>query len=123
MVGMVVGYARTSNTDQTACLEAQERALRATGAEKVFSEQVSSMAERAELNACLAFLREGDALVVTKPEYLACSTADLLAIEADLRRRGVGLMVLSMDVTSHCPIARFVAARSRTRGTRCSPTR
>jgi len=49
MAGMVVGYARISNTDQTACLDAQERALRAAGAEKVFSEQVSSVAERAEL--------------------------------------------------------------------------
>ena len=110
---MVVGYARTSNTDQTACLDAQERALRAAGAEKVFSEQVSSVAERAELNACLAFLREGDALVVTKPDHLACSTADLLAIEADLRKRGVGLMVLSIGVTSTCPIARFIAPRCK----------
>ena len=120
---MIVGYARTSTTDQTAGLDAQERALRAAGAEKVFSEQVSSVAGRAELNACLAFLREGDVLVVTKPDYLACSTADLLAIEAELRRRGVGLMVLSMGITSRCPIARFVAARSRSRETRCSPTR
>jgi DNA invertase Pin-like site-specific DNA recombinase len=69
MAGMFVGYARNSNTDQTACLEAQERALRTAGAEKVFSEQVSSVAERAELNACLASLREGDALVVTSPAY------------------------------------------------------
>jgi DNA invertase Pin-like site-specific DNA recombinase len=79
----------------------------------VFLEQVSSVAERAELNACLAFLREVDTLVVTKPDYLACSAADLLAIEADLRKRGVGLMVLCIGVTSSCPIARFVAPRCR----------
>jgi hypothetical protein len=40
---------------------------------------------------------EGDALIVTKPDRLARSTADLLAIEADLSRRGIGLLVLSMD--------------------------
>ena len=34
--------------------------------------------------------------MVTKPDRLARSTAELLAIEADLSRRGVGLVVLSM---------------------------
>ena len=48
------------------------------------------------LSECLAFLREGDALVVTKPDRLARSTAELLKIEADLSKRGVGLVVLSM---------------------------
>jgi DNA invertase Pin-like site-specific DNA recombinase len=44
----------------------------------------------------LAFVREGDVLMVTKPDRLARSTAELLAIEADLSKRGVGLVVLSM---------------------------
>jgi DNA invertase Pin-like site-specific DNA recombinase len=77
-------------------LAAQERDLRAVGAEQMFSEQVSSVASRARLGECLAFLRDGDVLVVTKPDRLARSTAELLAIEADLSKRGVGLMVLSM---------------------------
>src|SRR5947209_7360966 len=34
--------------------------------------------------------------MVTKPDRLARSTAELLASEADLSRRGVGLVVLSM---------------------------
>jgi DNA invertase Pin-like site-specific DNA recombinase len=93
---MIVGYARTSTSDQTAGLEAQARDLKAAGAEKVFSEQVSSTAQRAKLAECLAFLREGDALVVTKPDRLARSTAELLSIEVDLTKRGVGLVVLSM---------------------------
>jgi DNA invertase Pin-like site-specific DNA recombinase len=93
---MLVGYARTSTADQTAGLEAQERDLRAAGADKVFSEQVSSIAQRAVLKACLEFLREGDVLVVTKPDRLARSTTALLTIEADLSTRGVGLVVLSM---------------------------
>ncbi|HXP12538.1 MAG TPA: recombinase family protein [Stellaceae bacterium] len=93
---MLIGYARTSTSDQKAGLAAQERDLRAAGVDKLFSEQVSSVAERAALTACLAFLREGDALVVTKPDRLARSTAELLAIEADLARRGIGLVVLSM---------------------------
>src|SRR5947209_20560900 len=62
----------------------------------MFTEQVSSVAQRARLAECLAFLREGDVLMVTKPDRLARSTAELLAIEADLSRRGIGLVVLSM---------------------------
>ncbi len=93
---MIVGYARTSTTDQTAGLAAQERDLIATGAERVFSEQVSSVAQRAALAECLAFLRAGDVLAVTKPDRLARSTAELLTIEADLSKRSIGLIVLSM---------------------------
>jgi DNA invertase Pin-like site-specific DNA recombinase len=51
------------------------------------------------LNACLAFLREGDVLMVTKPDRLARS----MAIEADLSKRGVGLIVLSMATSAWTP--------------------
>ena len=93
---MLVGYARTSTADQCAGLAAQERDLKAAGCERMFVEQVSSVAQRTKLAECLEFLREGDALVVTRPDRLARSTAELLAIEADLAKRGVGLVVLSM---------------------------
>jgi DNA invertase Pin-like site-specific DNA recombinase len=93
---MIIGYARTSTWDQTAGLAAQQRDLKAAGAEKVFSEQASSVAQRTKLVECLTFLREGDVLSVTKPDRLARSTAELLTIEADLSKRGIGLVVLSM---------------------------
>jgi DNA invertase Pin-like site-specific DNA recombinase len=93
---MIVGYCRTSTADQNAGLAAQERDLMASGAERVFSEQVSSMSVRARLKECLSFLRHGDVLAVTKPDRLARSTAELLTIEADLSKRGIGLVVLSM---------------------------
>jgi DNA invertase Pin-like site-specific DNA recombinase len=93
---MNVGYCRTSTSDQTAGLAAQERDLRAAGAGRIFAEQVSSVAKRAKLAECLAFLRQGDVLTVTKPDRLARSTAELLTIEAELSRRGVSLVVLSM---------------------------
>ena len=93
---MIVGYARTSTAEQQAGLEAQDRDLRAAGAEKVFSEQVSSVVTRNGLTDCLAFLREGDVLMVSKPDRLARSTAELLDIEAKLSKRKIGLVVLSM---------------------------
>src|SRR5512133_2139688 len=92
---MIIGYARTFTTDQTG-LGAQERDLKAAGAEKIFAEQTSSIAQRTVLRACLEFVREGDVLMVTKPDRLARSTQELLTIEADLSKRGVGLVVLSM---------------------------
>jgi Resolvase, N terminal domain/Putative PD-(D/E)XK phosphodiesterase (DUF2161) len=91
---MIVGYARTSTTDQAAGLAAQERDLTAAGAAS--ANKFSSTAKRVKLAECLAFMREGDVLAVTKPDRLARSTAELLAIEADLSKRGIGLVVLSM---------------------------
>lgn len=93
---MKVGYARTSTAEQEAGIEAQERDLKAAGCEKVFSERVSSIARRDKLEAALDFVREGDVLMVTRPDRLARSTADLLGIVARLDKKTVGLIVLSM---------------------------
>lgn len=93
---MLIGYARTSTTDQLAGLEAQLRDLHAAGCEKVFSERVSSVAERADLERALSFVREGDTLVVTKIDRLARSTIRLWEIVGTLEAKGVGLRVLNL---------------------------
>ena len=73
---MLVGYGRTSTTDQQAGLEAQERDLRAAGCEEIFVEQISSVTvQRPKLEQALTFARKGDVVVVTKPDRLARSTA------------------------------------------------
>jgi DNA invertase Pin-like site-specific DNA recombinase len=46
---MIIGYARTSTTDQTAGLEAQLAELGKVGVKRVFSEQISAVAERKAL--------------------------------------------------------------------------
>jgi DNA invertase Pin-like site-specific DNA recombinase len=95
--GEAIGYARTSTVEQAAGIEAQQRDLQAAGCTRIFSEQVSSVAtERPELTAALGYLRRGDVLVVTKPDRLARSTADLLGIMERLNERGIGLRILSM---------------------------
>ncbi len=93
---MIVGYARTSTAEQHAGLDAQLRDLSEAGAEQTFAEQVSSVADRPRLTEALRFVRAGDSLMVTKPDRLARSTADLLSIVRDLETRGVGLVILSM---------------------------
>jgi DNA invertase Pin-like site-specific DNA recombinase len=94
--GAVVGYARTSTAEQEAGLAAQERDLRAAGCGKVFAERVSSVGKRAQLDAALDFLREGDVLMVCKPDRLARSVTDLLGIVGKLDAKGAALHVMSM---------------------------
>jgi len=94
---MIVGYARTSSLAQVAGLEAQERDLRAAGCDKIFREQVSSVAERQQLEGTLDYVREGDSICVTKIDRLARSVGDLLAIVARLEAKKVSLRVLSIS--------------------------
>ncbi|TBZ75218.1 recombinase family protein [Rhizobium leguminosarum] len=91
---MFIGYARTSTAEQEAGLQAQLRDLGATGCTKVFSEQVSSVAERQQLKAAMEFVREGDTLCVTKLDRLARSTAHLLSLVDQLEKKGVALRIL-----------------------------
>ena len=91
---MLVGYARTSTSDQDAGLEAQRRDLDATGCTKVFEEKVSSVGQREQLELALDYVRDGDTLVVTKLDRLARSTGHLLEIVQLLERKGVALRIL-----------------------------
>jgi DNA invertase Pin-like site-specific DNA recombinase len=92
---MLIGYSRTSTADQQYGLDAQDRDLIAAGCEKIFSEQVSSVAKREQLEAALEFSREGDIIVITKVDRLSRGVADLLSIIDRLDKRGVGLRILS----------------------------
>lgn len=96
---MQIGYARTSTFDQKAGFESQIEKLGKAGCEKVFSEQVSSVAERQQLTLALDFAREGDALVIVRLDRLARSTRDLLEIIAKLEAKKVGLRVLDFGGT------------------------
>lgn len=95
---MQVGYARTSTLDQTAGFEAQLADLSQAGCEKIFREQVSSVAPRVQLEAALEWLREGDTLVVCKLDRLARSTQHLLEIVDQVKRKGAHLHVLNLGM-------------------------
>lgn len=95
---MKIGYARTSTLDQVAGFEAQLSQLRKESCEKVFQEQVSSVADRKELQAAIDFAREDDIFIVCKLDRLARSTAHLLEVVQRLERKGVTLRVLDMNL-------------------------
>lgn len=99
---MIVGYARVSSTGQDHALQIEK--LTAAGAQKIFSEKQSGLdRERAALDECLRFVREGDVLVVTKLDRLARSASHLHQIVEALDGKGVGFRVLddpSLDTTT-----------------------
>jgi len=80
---MIIGYARVSTDGQT--LETQLTALKAAGAEKVYSEKVSGIVtERKALTKAISALGPGDLLLVTRLDRLARSTRDLLNVLASI---------------------------------------
>ena len=103
---MLIGYARTSTIDQQAGMEAQVRDL--GNCEKVFQEQVSSVAKRQELNAAIDYLREGDTLVVTKLDRLARSTKHLMDIVDVLQVKGAHLSILNLGVDTSTPTGKLM---------------
>jgi DNA invertase Pin-like site-specific DNA recombinase len=98
-----IGYARTSTIDQVAGFEAQVRDLKGAGCRKVFSEQVSSVAEREQLAVAIAYLREDDVLVATKLDRLARSMRHLLEIVDEVEAKGAKLRILGMNLDTATP--------------------
>ena len=108
---MIIGYARTSTAEQVTGFDAQKRDLEKVGCEEVFCEQVSSVAQRKELDAALKFVRKGDQLVVTKLDRLARSTQHLLKIVELLEEESVALRILDFggaEVDSKSPSGKLM---------------
>ena len=99
----IIGYARTSTVEQLAGLEAQRRDLATAGCEKVFEEQVSSVATRVQLEALVDYVRDDDVVVVTKLDRLARSVRDLVAIVDRIKAKGASLRILAMNLDTAGP--------------------
>lgn len=107
--GTLVGYARTSTTDQRAGLEDQIEDLNKAGCVRIFAEHVSAVERhRPELEAALDWLRSGDTFIVTKPDRLARSVTDLLGTVERLKAKGVTVRILSLNLTTGDPTSNLV---------------
>ena len=95
---MMIGYARTSTLEQKASIEAQRDALTAIGCDRLYSEQVSSVATREALRAAMEYARDGDTLVVTKLDRLARSVRHLGEIVEELESKAVSLRILDLGL-------------------------
>lgn len=94
----IFGYARVSTTDQDLTLQVQR--LEQAGCEQVRAEKISGTSRqgRQELETLLAFLREGDTLMVTRIDRLARSIGDLQDIVRALRAKGVNLRATDQPI-------------------------
>jgi len=102
-----IGYARVSTDDQN--LDLQLNALRIAGCEELFEDTLSGATEsRPGLDAALAELTEGDALVVWKLDRLGRSLSHLIRVINELGARGVGFRSLSESIDTTTAGGRLV---------------
>lgn len=88
---MLIGYARVSTQDQT--LNLQKDALEKIGCKKIFTDTVSgAKAERKGLEEAIAYVREGDILVVWRLDRLGRSLKHLIEAIIDLNNRKIGVL-------------------------------
>jgi DNA invertase Pin-like site-specific DNA recombinase len=98
---MLVGYARVSTYDQN--LDLQKDALSQAGCEKIFVDHMSGAAsERPGLEEAVAYVREGDTLVVWRLDRLGRSLRHLIDLVGQLEEKSIGFKSLqeSIDTTS-----------------------
>ena len=94
---MIVGYIRVSTLDQNA--DRQHIVLNAAHVEKIYEDHISGAnTDRAQFQAMMQFLREGDELVVLSLDRLARNLRDLLDTVETLGKRGVSVRFLKENL-------------------------
>lgn len=103
---MLVGYMRVSSADDRQSADLQRDALIAAGVDErhLYSDKASGARDdRPGLTACLAFLKQGDGLVVWKLDRLGRSLSHLLTIVTDMKARGVAFRSLTEQMDTNTP--------------------
>jgi DNA invertase Pin-like site-specific DNA recombinase len=104
---MLIGYARVSTKDQDRALQID--ALKEAGCEKIFEETTSgAKADRLELKAALAYMREGDCLVVWKLDRLSRSMKQLIDTVEMLGAKGIEFKSLTDPIDTTTPQGKLV---------------
>lgn len=97
----LIGYARVSTGDQDTALQLD--ALKRAGCDKVYQDVASGVrVDRPGLAEALAYVREGDTLVVWKLDRAGRSMKHLVEMIADLEAKGAGFRSIteSIDTTT-----------------------
>jgi DNA invertase Pin-like site-specific DNA recombinase len=94
---MLIGYARVSTEDQH--LYMQVDALKSAGCEETFTDVASGVkSQRPGLEKAIAFLREGDTLVVWKLDRLGRSLQHLIQAIKDLHEKKIFFKSLQENI-------------------------
>ncbi|MBD5509485.1 MAG: recombinase family protein [Lachnospiraceae bacterium] len=105
---MKVGYVRVSTEEQNTAR--QEAIMSELGVETVFIEKVSGKTQRGreQLEAMLAYVREGDVVVVESISRIARNTKDLLEIVERLNEKGVDFTSRKEQIDTNTPSGKFM---------------
>ena len=109
---MNYGYARVSTKGQAKdgnSLAVQEKALRDSGAEKVYKETFTGReTDRPELDKLLKGLQAGDRLIVTKLDRIARSAVKGIELVDSLLARGITVHILNMGILDDTPTGKLI---------------
>jgi DNA invertase Pin-like site-specific DNA recombinase len=102
------GYVRVSTSEQNTAR--QEILMEGLGVDKVFIETESgkTMKDRTELKAMIAYVRDGDTVVVESFGRLARNIRDLLSIVDKLTEKGVMFESQKEQIDTSTPAGRFM---------------
>lgn len=104
---MKVGYVRVSTPEQNTAR--QEVLMKEMGVEKVFIDRASGKnTDRPELEKMMAFVREGDEVIVESFSRFARNTLDLLKLTAQLEEKGVRFVSKKEAVDTTNPYGKFM---------------
>lgn len=104
---MKVGYVRVSTKEQNTAR--QEITMEALGAEKLFVDKCSGKnTDRPELKKLLAFVRDGDTVVVSEISRFARNTRDLLNLVDQLTEKGVQFESQKEKIDTTTPAGKFM---------------
>src|SRR5438876_12362288 len=94
---MLIGYARVSTQDQT--VNPQTDKLEEIGCAKIFTDVISGAStERKGLDEALAYVREGDTLVVWRLDRLGRSLKHLIETITNLNNRKIGFKSIQENI-------------------------
>ena len=95
MQGQRIGYVRVSSFDQN-----QERQLEGVKVDRLFTDKASGKSvSRPELNALLAYVRDGDTVVVHSMDRLARNLDDLRSLVQSLTKKGIKIEFIKEHLT------------------------
>ncbi|GGJ73554.1 recombinase family protein (plasmid) [Glutamicibacter bergerei] len=105
---MLIGYARVSTADQNPDHQVDDLMRAGVATENIYVDRASgAKVSRPELDKALASAnRDGDQLVITRLDRLGRSVLHLVKLGANMRERGVGLVVLEQAIDTTTPEGR-----------------
>lgn len=104
---MKVFYARVSTEDQNEARQIVK--ANELGAEKIFTDKASGKnTDRPAFKAMMAFLREGDTVIVESFSRLARNTKDLLTIIDEFKAKGVSFVSVKEAVDTNTAQGKFM---------------